>query len=78
MKRDNDRSDLESLGPLAPVPSIVAPEDDDLKTITHEVQLVSDESSYEKVDWVAGIFYLDTSVDLVFREYIDLASRRYV
>ena len=74
VERDNDRSDLETLGPLAPVPSIVAPEDDDLKTITHEVQLVSDESSYEKVDWVAGIFYLDTSVDLVFREYIDLAS----
>ncbi len=69
--RDNDRTDLESLGSEAPLPAAVAPEDDTQTTTTHEVQWLSADDAPDKISWIAGFFLLDTSFDLRFREQID-------
>lgn len=69
--RDNDRTDLATLGPAAPLPAAVAPEDDVQTTTTHEVQWLSTDDASDKISWIGGFFLLDTSFDLRFREQID-------
>ncbi len=69
--RDNDRNDLASLPPFTLVPSIVAPEINRQKTFTQELNLISSEPLWGRLDWVAGLFYLDTQVDILFHEYLD-------
>ncbi len=71
--RDNDRHEFANLinqGTFIP-PAIVDPEINRQKTLTQELNLISAEPLFGRLDWVAGVFYLDTEVDIVFREYID-------
>ena len=69
--RDNDRHDLASLPPFALVPSIFDPETNRQKTRTQEFHFISAEPLWGSVDWVGGVFLLDTAVDIVIREYLD-------
>lgn len=69
--RDNDRTDLASLGAAAPLPAAVAPEDDTQTTTTHEIQWLSSDDASDKISWIGGFFLLDTTFDLRFREQID-------
>ena len=69
--RDNDRHTLFDASNPIPTPAQVVPEHDHLRTVTQEFQLVSDETYFENFDWVAGIFYLNTTVDIFFNEQID-------
>lgn len=69
--RDNDRHTLFDAASPIPTPAQVVPEHDHLRTVTQEFQLVSDESYFENIDWVAGVFYLNTNVDIFFNEQID-------
>ena len=69
--RDNDRHTLFDAASPIPTPAQVVPENDHLRTVTQEFQFVSDESYFEHIDWVAGIFYLNTTVDIFFNEQID-------
>lgn len=72
--RDNDRHTLfEAFDPV-PTPAQVVPEHDLLRTVTQEFQFISDESYFENVDWVAGVFYLNTTVDIFFNEQIDFGK----
>ena len=71
--RDNDRHDFSTLvnrGTFL-LPASVDPETDRQKTFTQEINLISSEPLFGRLDWVAGVFYLDTEVDILFREYID-------
>lgn len=68
--RDNDRTDLVS-APDASLPAAVAPEDDTQSTTTHEIQWISTDNPHEDFSWIAGVFLLDTSFDVRFRETID-------
>jgi iron complex outermembrane recepter protein len=69
--RDNDRNDLASLPPFAQLPSYFNPETNRQKTITQEINLISAEPAFGKLDWVAGVFYLDTEVDISILERLD-------
>ncbi len=69
--RDNDRNDLASLPPFAQLPSYFDPETNHQKTTTQEFNLISAEPAFGKLDWVAGIFYLDTEVDISIVERLD-------
>ena len=69
--RDNDRNDLASLPPFAQLPSYFDPETNRQKTITQEINLISAEPAFGKLDWVAGVFYLDTEVDITILERLD-------
>ena len=71
--RDNDRHDFSTLvnrGTFL-LPAGVDPETDRQKTFTQELNLISTEPLFGRLDWTAGVFYLDTEVDILFREYID-------
>ena len=69
--RDNDRSDLVSVESGAFLPAAVAPEDDTQSTTTHEIQWISKVDSTRDFSWIAGVFVLDTSFEVRFREKID-------
>ncbi len=69
--RDNDRIDSTDLSQRSILPAYVAPEDDAQTTTTHELQWLSDYDQASNVTWIAGVFLLDTTFDLVFRELID-------
>ena len=69
--RDNDRSDLVSVESGAFLPAAVAPEDDTQSTTTHEIQWISKDDSTRDFSWIAGVFVLDTSFEVRFREKID-------
>ena len=71
--RDNDRNDFATLigqGTFL-LPSIFDPEINDQTTFTQEVNFVSSEPLAGAWDWVAGIFFLHTEVDILIREYLD-------
>ena len=71
--RDNDRNDFATLigrGTFL-LPSIFDPEINDQTTITQEVNFVSSEPLAGAWDWVAGVFFLHTEVDILIREYLD-------
>ena len=71
--RDNDRHDFLTLinQGIFLLPSIFDPETNRQKTFTQEVNLISAEPLFGRLDWTAGVFYLDTEVDILIREYID-------
>lgn len=69
--RDNDRTDIVSRHPDAFLPAAVAPEDDTQTTTTHEIQWLSNENTSSTLSWIGGIFLLDTSFKVRFRELID-------
>ena len=71
IRRDNDRHDLASLPPFALLPSFYDPEENEQETFTQEVNLISAEPLFGKIDWIAGVFYMDTEVDILIRERID-------
>ena len=71
--RDNDRNDFMTLSnqDIFLLPSVVDPEANRQKTFTQEFNLISARPLWGRLDWVAGVFYLNTEVDFLFREYID-------
>jgi iron complex outermembrane receptor protein len=71
--RDNDRHDFVNLitRGIFLLPAIFDPETNHQKTFTQELNLISSEPLFGKLDWTAGVFYLDTEVDILIREYID-------
>lgn len=71
--RDNDRHDLANLirQDLFLLPAIFDPETNRQKTFTQELNLISSEPLFGRLDWTAGVFYLDTEIDILIREYID-------
>ena len=71
VRRDNDRNDLDFLPPFAQLPSAYDPETNKQTTTTQEVNLVSSEPLFGKLDWVAGMFYLDTEVEISILERLD-------
>jgi iron complex outermembrane receptor protein len=71
IRRDNDRNDLAFLPPFAQLPSAYDPETNRQTTTTHEINIVSSESLFGKLDWVAGFFYLDTEVEISILERLD-------
>ena len=71
VRRDNDRNDLDYLPPFALLPSEYDPETNKQTTITQEINLVSSEPIFGKLDWVAGIFYLNTEIEISILERLD-------
>jgi len=71
IERDNDRTDLASLPPFTLLPSWYDPETNKQKTVTQEINIISNEQLFGSVDWIAGMFYLDTEVEVSIRERID-------
>ena len=71
--RDNDRNDFVTLinRGIFLLSSVFDPETNRQKTFTQELNLISSEPLFGKLDWVAGVFYLDTEIDILIREYID-------
>ena len=69
--RDNDRNDLASLPPFALVPAVFDPETNRQRTMTQEFNIISAAPMGGRLDWVLGLFYLDTAVDVSIREYLD-------
>ena len=71
--RDNDRNDFATLidQGIFLLPSVFAPEANRQKTFTQEFNLISSAPLFGRLDWAAGVFYLDTQVDILLREYID-------
>ena len=71
VRRDNDRNDLNYLPPFALLPSEYDPETNKQTTITQEINLVSSEPIFGKLDWVAGLFYLNTEIEISILERLD-------
>ena len=71
VRRDNDRNDLNYLPPFAQLPSEYDPETNKQTTVTQEINLVSSEPLFGKLDWVAGFFYLDTEIEISILERLD-------
>jgi len=70
--RDNDRHDYSVLPPFFLLQSYFDPETNVQKTTTQEFNLVSAEPAFGgKLDWVVGLFYLDTEVDIEIVERLD-------
>ena len=71
--RDNDRHDFSTLADrgLFLLPAAVEPATNNQQTFTQELNLISAEPLFGRLNWVAGVFYLDTSVKATFNEYID-------
>jgi iron complex outermembrane receptor protein len=69
--RDNDRHDPTTLPPFFLLQSYFDPETNDQTTTTQEFNLISSTPAFGKLDWVAGVFYLDTEVDIVITERLD-------
>ena len=69
--RDNDRTDIGSLPPFAQLQSVFDPETNEQTTFTQEINIISAEPLFGTLDWIAGIFYLDTEVDVSIRERLD-------
>ena len=69
--RDNDRHDPTTLPPFFLLQAYFDPETNDQSTTTQEFNLISSEPAFGKLDWVAGVFYLDTEVDIAITERKD-------
>ena len=69
--RDNDRHDPSTLPPFFLLQSFYDPETNDQTTITQELNLISSTPAFGVLDWVAGVFYLDTEVDIAITERLD-------
>ena len=62
---------LITLPPFALLPSEYDPETNKQTTITQEINLVSSEPMFGKLDWVAGFFYLNTEIEISILERLD-------
>ena len=71
IRRDNDRTDINSLPPFTLLPSFYDPETGKLTTVTQEINIISAEPLFDKIDWIVGLFYLDTEVETSIQERID-------
>ena len=71
VRRDNDRNDLNYLPPFAQLPSEYDPETNKQTTTTQEINIVSSEPLFGKLDWIAGLFYLDTEIEISILERLD-------
>ena len=69
--RDNDRHDFSVLPPFFLLQSYFDPETNLQKTMTQEFNLVSASPAFGNLDWVVGVFYLDTEVDIEIVERLD-------
>ncbi len=71
IQRDNDRHDYRTLEPFFLLQSYFDPETNEQTTTTQEFNLISNEPAFGRLDWVAGVFYLDTEVDISILERLD-------
>lgn len=71
IRRDNDRTDINSLPPFTLLPSFYDSETGTLTTVTQEINIISNDPLFDKIDWIAGVFYLDTEIETSILERID-------
>ena len=69
--RDNDRHTLNHTRAPLLAPAYVVPSINDATTFTQEFQFISEDEYFERVQWLAGVFYVDTEVFFHFFERID-------
>ncbi|MEH6611127.1 MAG: TonB-dependent receptor [Halioglobus sp.] len=67
--RDNDRHSFIT-NPEIQI-SAFLPEQNVQETITQEFNIISNEPLWGKVDWIVGMFYLDTDIEITIREELD-------
>lgn len=72
IRRDNDRHDFNAANSDFFLNSYFDPETNIQKTITQEFNLISNDPVFGMLDWVVGAFYLDTEIDIMIRERLDL------
>ena len=78
VSRDNDRhnfGDVHGSGPLQGIPYIAAeyrPETSVVETTTFEVNLISNESINDKIDWIIGALYFDHEIANAIYEVKDV------
>jgi iron complex outermembrane receptor protein len=72
IRRDNDRHDFNAANNDFFLNSYFDPETNVQKTITQEFNLISNDPAFGVLDWVVGAFYLDTEIDIMIRERLDL------
>lgn len=70
IKRDNDRHSFIT-NPEIQI-SEFDPENNIQTTFTQEFNFISNEPLFGKLDWIVGVFYLDTDVEITIREEVDL------
>jgi len=68
--RDNDRHSFIT-NPEIQI-SIFAPEINIQTTYTQEFNIISNEPLFGKLDWLVGVFYLDTDIEITIREEVDV------
>ena len=70
IQRDNDRHAF-STNPEITI-SAFLPENNTTETVTHEINLLSNEPAFGALDWIVGAFYLDTDITVLIREELDV------
>ena len=68
--RDNDRHSFLT-NPEIQI-SAFNPEINIQTTYTQELNLISNEPLFGKLDWIVGLFYLDTDIEITIREELDV------
>ena len=68
--RDNDRHSFVT-NPEIQI-SVFNPEVNIQTTFTQELNVISKEPLFGKLDWIVGAFYLDTDIDITIREELDV------
>ena len=48
------------------------PENNVQTTYTQEFNIISNEPLFDKIDWIVGVFYLDTDIEITIREELDV------
>lgn len=74
LTRDNDRHHLDALPLFTVLPAKYEPWYNAQRTLTQELQLVSTTPWLDRVDWIAGYFFLQTDVILDIQEFIDFGA----
>jgi iron complex outermembrane receptor protein len=67
--RDNDRHSFLT-NPEIQI-SIFNPENNIQTTMTQELNVISNEPLFGKLDWIVGVFYLDSDIEITIREELD-------
>ncbi|WP_158971966.1 TonB-dependent receptor [Paraglaciecola sp. L3A3] len=67
--RDNDRHSFLT-NPEIQI-SQFNPENNIQTTFTQEINVISNEPLFGKLDWLVGVFYLDTDIEITIREELD-------
>lgn len=68
--RDNDRHSFLT-NPEIQI-SQFNPEINIQTTFTQEINIISNEPLFGKLDWIVGVFYLDTDIEITIREELDV------